>query len=501
MIPARQKMIFAIYTMANGNADKSSRPGRAKQSLRRQLLIAVNISALGMLVAFVIWDYRIEWRTRLQAKRIALEEEAKTLLPAVLQEQADREFLQNYIDTVSAHMRDTTSPGHQIAIRIGGIVIQARSNNPRRTELFHAMLDASHQKDGLGFAEGSLIIVGHASSEDIAVYISEYIDDIQRVQLRQVARRILNVFILGAILVVVINILIERMVNRPLNSIVDVVRKVSSGELGTRVPSPRTSELGFLADEFNSMSAALEVAESARRRKMEKARQIQENLIPRIESDIGLKVTYVYEPAKEVAGDYFDVRRKENGVYIFCIADVAGHDVPAAMGCAMLKTLFSAASAQTSDPGRILESVNKGFAAVSLSEDFATMTVISYDCHKQKVRYVSAGHEITYLVPKDSETRRLVSTGPPIGIPESIEWDVLEMSVNVGDRLVMLTDGIAETMSPSEDVFGRERLSTLIEECRGKPLEELRHKLLSILTDFRDGAHQGDDVTLMAVEF
>ena len=104
-------------------------------------------------------------------------------------------------------------------------------------------------------------------------------------------------------------------------------------------------------------------------------------------------------------------------------------------------------------------------------------------------------------MPKDSETRRLVSTGPPIGIPESIEWDVLDMSVNVGDRLVMLTDGIAETMSPSEDVFGRERLSTLIEECRGKPLEELRDKLLSILTDFRDGAHQGDDVTLLAVEF
>ncbi|MFO7898727.1 MAG: SpoIIE family protein phosphatase, partial [Planctomycetota bacterium] len=361
-----------MTTERPGNRSPTESPEPKPYSLRFHLLFGLNLAVVLILAAFAAWDYHNEWQTQLSEKRIALRDEAKTLLPGIRGRAGDPDFVQDYIDDVCGRMQDATSPGHHIAAQIGDRVLQARAHHRQSKDMIRAMQAAAADPDGIAASEGGELVVGQASSSGMTVFVSEYVSNIREILRAQILRRLLSIVCLGAILALVVSYLVDRMVTRPLNSVVGAVRRVSGGKLGTQVPATGSRELSYLANEFNSMSSALQETDRERRREMTKARRIQENLKPAPAAYEGLPVAHVYRPATEVAGDYFDIVHKENGQFVVCIADVTGHGVPAAMGVAMLKTLFGRAVHTTNDPAEILQAMHEGFVPVSLDEDFAT---------------------------------------------------------------------------------------------------------------------------------
>lgn len=472
------------------------------RSIRTQLLVTINVVlGLGLTMLLVV-DYRRNVAQRIVEKRIALHAEAQTLTTSIrtLQHHGIDE-VQDYLDSVCARMLESSSPGHHIALRLGDVALQAQSHDRASPAFLTAMEIGSSAKDGRATVEGKPIIVASDRQGDSIVYVSEYVSDVLGAVRRDVAGRTTAVALLGVLGAVIVNLVLFRVVTKPLHRLVQTVRQIGRGEIGTQAGRFNSAEFTILADEISAMSVALADAEKERTRQFEKARMIQEHLCPNLVEVPGLNLAHLYEPATGITGDYFDLLELGDGSWLFCMADVCGHGVPAAMGAAVLKTLLLAASEATAVPGEILAIINDRFRMVTLPEDFASMILVRWDPPTSKITYASAGHETCYCISPDGATVELTSTGMLLAVEPQGSWPSRSLSIQPGDRLILLTDGVTETADRCDQLFGRERVRRFLVEHRAAAHDSLARDLSRALLDYRSGRAARDDVTILAIEF
>jgi phosphoserine phosphatase RsbU/P len=387
-----------------------------------------------------------------------------------------------------------------VALDAGGVVLQSTVVRGDPDILLAAMREAEAAPDRTASVDGVSIVVGYAERSPFHVWIADPLRDEQQVMVQVIERRIAGLWFLAVMLALVVNLLVERLVTRPLARLVESVRRVREGDLGSQAPAPRTQELGYLVDEFNAMSAALAATEHERQMEMDRARQIQQHLMPACAIIPGLKAFCTYEPASEVGGDYYDVRQRD-GTSLLCMADMTGHGVPAAMGAAIVKTLLVAAVARTIRPAEVLAEVNRGIAAILAEGDYASMVVAAFDRTRRRLEFASAGHPPAYLIKAGGPVRLLEATGVLLGVPGAKSWETISMEVAPGDRFLVVTDGLIETANDRGELFGEERLLALVEEGRGQALDQMCRRILQAAGQFRGASPQRDDITMMAVEF
>src|SRR4030042_550373 len=134
------------------NKDKTilSNKQKRRSSLSRRVTQAVNLTLISVLAVFLIWDYQLSLNAYIREKKVALGEEAKILLPAVLRlREKGPQAMQYFIDETCGAMQESTSPGHHIAVQIGPDVFQAHAHHRASEELFLAMQRASVTKNGI----------------------------------------------------------------------------------------------------------------------------------------------------------------------------------------------------------------------------------------------------------------------------------------------------------------------------------------------------------------
>lgn len=473
------------------------------RSIRFRLLTAVNAAMALFLLAFLGVDYHREIADRVVQTHLALEDEAKTLLPAILHLRPQgTPAIQEYIDTVCGQMQDASSPGHHIGVSLGDIDLQATAHHRASPELLAAMRTAAQSSTHRAQFDTEELVVGSSKNDHVGVYVSEYLTNIQRSARGQALVRLTRIVLLAVVATVVINLVFLRMAAKPLEKLVATVREIAQGRLGIQAGPFKAAELEYLAREINTMSSSLAEVERQRCHEMAKARRIQEHLLPQRLAVPGLSVSHLYQPATEVAGDYYDILRLPDGTWLLCIADVAGHGIPAAMSATMLKTFLLHAVENHVAPDRILTFVNNRFTAISLEEVFATMLVVRWNPESATIEYASAGHEVAWhLSAKNGSLRKLPSTGLPLGISPDSAWTTETSATAPGDRLLTVTDGVTEAFNGRSEPFGRDRLADLFLQCSTLPLPETVRKIDDALTVFREGRAPTDDTTLLAVQF
>lgn len=475
---------------------------KISKTIRFQLLVAVNTTMALVLIGFLILDYHREIADRVAEKRLALEEEAKTLLPAVLRMQPyGHQAVQQYVDDVCSRMRDAHSPGHHIAVESDGAVVQALAHHrssPAMIEAMQAAARLSTYRSQLGNEE---LVVGVDRQGPLTVYVAEHLTNIQKSVRIQVILRLAGIALAGLVAAVAINVVFLRMVARPLQSLVATVQQIAHGQLGVRSGAFNSEEFTHLAHAINTMSSSLAEADRQRRNEMAKARCIQEHLLPDGVEVPGIALAHLYQPATDVAGDYYDVVSLPDGKWLLCIADVTGHGVPAAMSAAMLKTLLMHATEHHADLDQILRLMNQRFTAVSLTEDFASMLLSRWNPATDVLEYASAGHESAWFLPAAGTLRELPSTGGLLGIYEEGTWETKSLPVSPEDRLMLVTDGAAEALSDQGAVFGRDRLVGEFTRYRRAATGEVIHQIDSALKTHRRSRTPTDDITIVVIEF
>jgi hypothetical protein len=208
------------------------------------------------------------------------------------------------------------------------------------------------------------------------------------------------------------------------------------------------------------------------------ARSVQELMIPREKVETpGYEVDSVYNPANEVGGDFFHVQAVDGGGLLVVIGDVAGKGLKAAMNVSMLMGALRK-TAET-HPAKILASLNRVLAG---SESFTTCQAAFFGADGELV-LANAGHLPPYLNSQEVAT----PGGLPLGVLADANYDEVRLYMHPGDRLLLLSDGVAEARQPTGELFGFSRV------------HNLSNQTAFYIADAAKSFGQEDDITVLTV--
>lgn len=231
------------------------------------------------------------------------------------------------------------------------------------------------------------------------------------------------------------------------------------------------------------------------------ARSIQQAILPKImPQDARCLFAATYEPLEAVGGDLFDLFSITSDQYGIFIGDVTGHGLSAAFIGAMTK--MGIMHADKSSPEVLLHDINQSMADLMPQGRFVTACAAIYDAASGCLKIGRGGHPAPYIWRKASGTVEQVSPkGLPLGVLKEARYQVGETKLEVGDKFMMVTDGLTETIDMSGQMLGTEGLGRLFGELAGKMnIQECLNTLLKKQRDFTGGRILKDDNTLVGIE-
>ncbi len=231
------------------------------------------------------------------------------------------------------------------------------------------------------------------------------------------------------------------------------------------------------------------------------ARDIQQALLPRNFRDYPhLSVTGCNFPCLSVGGDYFDVFPLSENRTAFLIADVSGKGLGAALLTTMLQGVLSGMTLGT-DPARLFNHLNRFLCDHAEVGRYATMFFGILD-DQGALEYINAGHPSPILIRRGGSAEDAFTEGSfPVGLVPEAQYTTACVRLEVGDTLVLFSDGVTEAMDPKEEFFGMPRLVQLLTGHNETPLDALQKLVLEAVENFARGASQADDLTLLLVRY
>jgi serine phosphatase RsbU (regulator of sigma subunit) len=238
---------------------------------------------------------------------------------------------------------------------------------------------------------------------------------------------------------------------------------------------------------------------------LQAARSIQLGMVPPRERlralDPRIDLDALLEPARSVGGDYYDAVKISDDQIGFAIADVTGKGVPAALFMAMSKALTSAAlSRMQADPATMANAINAELLKDNGEAMSVTMLIGILDLKTGQVRMACAGHEDPLRLSVHAKEERVrLEGGLPLCIAE-LPYPLESLTLQPGDTLVLITDGVTEAQDPDGKLYGRNHI--LADDVpTGSSSTAIIEAIRDRVRTFEDGAEATDDLTVMAVRY
>ncbi len=246
-----------------------------------------------------------------------------------------------------------------------------------------------------------------------------------------------------------------------------------------------------LAISNNRMAASLVDAERVRR-ELELAAEIQRNLLPSPRPD-PFPVQGLNIPARTVSGDFFDFLPLPDGRVAFCLGDVSGKSINAAMLMAKTASLYRCLAKSIPRPGELLRHLNTEICETATRGMFVTMAAGVFDPLTGAISIANAGHEPA-VGHTEGQFSIFEAGAPPLGILPDGEFPETELHLG-GGSLYIFSDGLTEAETESGAQLGREGLETLVSQYAGVPLAGR----VQAIVDSVKQLELRDDLTLLAV--
>lgn len=230
---------------------------------------------------------------------------------------------------------------------------------------------------------------------------------------------------------------------------------------------------------------------------LELAAQIQQGLLPQMEFRVaGWEARYHYEALGPVSGDYCDLIESP-GALNFFLGDVAGKGVAASMLMSHLHATFRSLMGLDLAPDKMIEAANRLFCESTFVGQYATLVYGRADA-KGNVDLVIAGHPPVLLV-RSQNVERFDATGMPLGMMSNSRYLTHRATLASGDRLILYTDGLSESIDAEGVEYGVERLSKLARDHHQFPADTFISGCLADIHRFSAGASRTDDLTILAI--
>jgi len=247
------------------------------------------------------------------------------------------------------------------------------------------------------------------------------------------------------------------------------------------------------------------IVQSIEKEKMEKeldlAAKIQEDFLPKESPESkNFKIVGSNIPCYQVGGDYYDFITIDPSRLGVVVADVSGKGV----GASLLMASLRAALHSELDPKYKIEEMaaklNNFVHRSSASNSFITFFYCELNNKTGEFKYINAGHNPPLVIGKKGKIQRLESCGLCLGMFPSTSYKASKVTLDVGDKAILFTDGITESRNKDNKEFDEEGLIKLIRKHSKLSAKELLEKINEEVDSFISGAERMDDMTIVIIQ-
>jgi phosphoserine phosphatase RsbU/P len=228
------------------------------------------------------------------------------------------------------------------------------------------------------------------------------------------------------------------------------------------------------------------------------ASEIQRLIVPEILPAVkDFEMSACYIPSQGIGGDFYSVIPISQEETVFCMADVSGKSIPGALLVSTLHASLKAYLEFTNDIKKVMQKLNELIINLSTSSKFITLFIARYDTVKNKIYYISAGHNLQYVV-RGEEWIKMGPSGVAIGIIP-FDYKIKKVELQKNDLILLFTDGIIEARDKNNKVFGEERLMEIVNKNRNLSCDALQKEILKSIKAFAENPEKQDDLTLLVM--
>lgn len=237
------------------------------------------------------------------------------------------------------------------------------------------------------------------------------------------------------------------------------------------------------------------------KKELELAQNMQQMLFPHeLPDNDTLQVAAKYLPHQQVGGDYYDFVRLNNHEFIFCMADVSGKGVAAALLMSNMQATLHSLINYTHNLKDIIIELNKRVIDNTKSEKFVSLFLAKLNTKSQQFSYINAGHNPPILF-YEEKFRELNKGCTILGISETLSQIMVEtFNYTRGFTLVCYTDGLTDTANSSNESLTTEALKEIIARNPKASPDFLNETLLFYAEEFKGDNEFPDDIALLTIK-
>lgn len=236
------------------------------------------------------------------------------------------------------------------------------------------------------------------------------------------------------------------------------------------------------------------------------ARKVQESFLP-VKTPIveGLDIAAICKPAYETGGDYYDFIELDEASYAIAIGDVSGKGIQAAFYMTFTKGILHTLCNDFRSTVEVLNKANKLFRQNANRGTFISLIFGIISPGGKSFTFSRAGHNpLLYFEEKTKSLKEFKPAGYAIGMvgEEVFNNHIAEQKITLskGDILVLFTDGVVESVSKTNKIYGDSRLYNLIEKNHKKTAQQIIKQIEADLNIFEKESEQHDDMTMIVIK-
>ena len=230
------------------------------------------------------------------------------------------------------------------------------------------------------------------------------------------------------------------------------------------------------------------------------AEEIQRTLIPeKLPNNEQIEADAFYKAHKSIGGDYYDLIQLSEKEFVFCISDVSGKGVSAALIMANLQANLRILAMRNYSLEQLVDMLNRNVRGITKGEKYFTFFIGLVNLETRKLTYVNGGHTSSLLL-NGNELIQLDKGCTILGMFEMLPFISVGAVVLEKDAVIVnYTDGLSEASDPEGNLFESERIEAFLQQHGHLPLATFNANLIQEMINFKKGTDYDDDLTLLTI--
>ena len=258
-------------------------------------------------------------------------------------------------------------------------------------------------------------------------------------------------------------------------------------------------------EKYRTTQEQEELKNYRRRQDLMQASEIQQSLIktefPAFPNRNDIDLYAIYRPARVVSGDLFDYFFVDDENLIFTIGDVSGKGVPAAIFMSIAQTIIKN-NTSFKKAKNIVNKANYDLCTNNIHQFFVTLFLGILNVKTGRLNYCNAAHTASFILKRDGSLTKLDQThGLPLGLYKDKKYKNSKIELDVGDKIILYTDGVTEMLNENKMQFGVDRFKKILVPLKELGPEELVKRIEKSLDTYRGNTAQSDDICVFVIEY